>query len=95
MLTLKPKIGKSAKVLMSETGTAHNGNQRRAPALEEKENDDDDQDQRLNQRVLDCLHPLGHGERGVEADDVFKIGRKLFRELRHRLARFLRGRDRV
>ncbi len=51
-------------------------NQCRPPALQEDEHDDDDQHDRLDQRLLDLLHALGHGQRGVESDDIVETRRK-------------------
>ena len=63
---------------MSETGTAQQRDERRAPALQEEEDDDDHEHERLDQRVHDLLHALGHGERGVERDDVVQVRRESF-----------------
>ena len=57
--------------------------------------DDDHQDQRLNQRVLDRLHPLGHGERGVEPTTYSRSAGNFSASRAISLARFLRGRDRI
>ncbi len=59
--------------------------QRRPPALQEDEDDDDDQHQRLDQGVLDFLDALGHRQRGIEGDDIVKVGREALLDLFHQL----------
>ena len=62
-------------------------NERRSPPLQEDEDDEDDQQQRLDQGVLDFLHALRDGERGIQGNDVIEIGREFLLQLRHRLLR--------
>ena len=66
-------------------------NQRRAPALQEDEDDDDDEDDGFHQRVLDLLHALGDGQRGVERDDVIQVRRKTLLEFFHDRLRAVGG----
>ena len=48
----------------------------RPPPLEEDEDDDDDQDHRLVKRMQDLLDPFADGQRRVEGDRVFQVGRE-------------------
>ena len=83
VFSVKPKIGKNAKVPISATGTAQQRNERGAPALQKNKNDDDDENQRDDQRAHDVVHALGNGERGVERNDVVQVGGKTLLEFCH------------
>ena len=48
-------------------GHGQQWNERRAPSLKKDEYDEDDQHQGFKKRVLDLVHALRDGERGVEA----------------------------
>ena len=62
----------------------HQRDQRRAPVLQEDEDDDDDEHDRLEQRVDDLGDALGDRQRGVERDEVFHVAREALLEIFHR-----------
>jgi hypothetical protein len=64
-------------------GDRHNGNDRRAPALQEDEHDDHDERRRLEQGLVDLVHALGDEFRGVVDDLMCNTRREIAFEFLH------------
>src|SRR5680860_907501 len=79
----KPNAYIAAKVPIRDTGDGDDGNDRRAPALQEQDNDEDDQQHRLEQGVINRRDRLLHKFGRVVDDFIIQAPRKVPRQAGH------------